>query len=170
MINLKLIAIIATLTTVFGFGVMSGYKWQQGKIDDLKADHAQQIAQIEAEAERDLKERQDHINHLQKEFAIADSNYLEAMKHAQDEINKRDICIRNGSCLPTVKVKCPVLKANGKDSDTKGVNEATYAELDTETAISSFGVTDDGDKIIRQLTELQNRVRELTLVCPIEII
>lgn len=170
MINLKLIAIIATVSAIFGFGVTTGYKWQQSKIDDLKADHAQQLAQIEAESERDLKERQDQINHLQKEFAIADSNYLEAMKHAQDEITRRDADIRALRSVPTVKVKRQVCPANGKDSDTQRPDDTGRAELEPETAIRIYGITDDGDKAIKQLTRLQNTVRALATVCPIEII
>ncbi len=172
MLNLKLIAISATAGLLIGLlnGFAGGHKWQQGTIDDLRADHAKQIAQIEAEAERDLKERQDQINHLQKEFAIADTNYQETVKNAQAEIARRDADIRALRSVPTVKVKRQVCAANGKDSDQKGVDETSRAELDTETAIRIYGITDDGDAAIRQLTELQNTVRLLTAVCPIEIL
>jgi len=172
MINLKLIAISATVALSIGFGggLKTGLWWQQDTIDDLTQQHNEQIQVIENEAERDLKERQDQINHLQKEFAIAESNYQGKLKHAQDEIAKRDNCIRNGNCVPTVKVKRQVCAVERKDSDTKTPDEPSRAELDQETAIRIYGITDDGDAAIKQLTELQNRVRQLTLVCPIEII
>lgn len=170
MINLKLIAISATVAAIFGIGVTSGYKWQQGTIDDLKADHQAQLQAIENEAERDLKEREDQINHLQKEFAIADTNYQETVKNAQIEINKRDADILALRSVPTVKVKRQVCPANGKDSDTKTPDGTSRAELEQETAVRIYGITDDGDAAIKQLNELQNRVKQLTLVCPIEII
>lgn len=170
MIDFRLIAILGVVFGLFGFGVTCGYKWQESKIDKLKANHAQQLAQIESEAERDLKERQDQINHLQKEFAIADSNYLETMKHAQDEITKRDADIRALRSVPTVKVKRQVCPANRKDRDSQRANDPERAELDPETAIRIYGVGDYCDSSIRQLTELQNRVRALATVCPIEII
>ena len=166
--NIKLIAISATVALTVGF--IGGYKWQQGTIDDLKADHQAQLQAIENEAERDLKERQDQINHLQKEFSIADTNYQETVKNAQIEITKRDICIRNGNCLPTVKVKRQACAASGKDSNSKASDGSSRAELDPEAAVRIYGITDDGDKAIMQLTELQNRVRELVSVCPVEIL
>jgi hypothetical protein len=171
-INLKLIAISATAGLLIGLlnGFAGGYKWQQGTIDDMRDDHAKQIAQIEAEAERDLKERQDQINHLQKEFAIADTNYQETVKNAQAEIARRDADIRALRSVPTVKVKRQVCAADRKDSDTKALDETSRAELDPETAVRIYGITDDGDAAIRQLTELQNRVNQLILVCPVEII
>ncbi len=170
MLNIKLIAIAATLTTIFGFGVTAGYKFQQSKIDDLKSTHAQQLAQIESEAERDLKERQDQINHLQREFAIADTNYQELIKNAQIEINRRDADIRDLRSVPTVKVKRQVCDPRRKDTDRERANATERAELDTETAIRIFRVGDYCDASIRQLTELQNRVNQLIAVCPIEII
>jgi len=172
MINLKLIAISATvaLTIGFGGGLKTGLWWQQGTIDDLKSDHQAQLQAIEDEAERDLKEREDQINHLQKEFAIADTNYQETVKNAQIEINKRDADILALRSVQRVKIKPVVCRAEGKDSNSSAPNETSYAELDPETSVRAFGVTDDGDKAIKQLNELQNRVRQLALICPIEII
>jgi len=172
MINIKLIAISTTAGLLVGLinGFAGGYKWQQGNIDDLIANHAKQIAQIEAEAERDLKEREDQIDHVKREAAIADTNYFEAMKNAQTEISKRDADILALRSVPTVKVKRQVCSSGRKDSDIKKPDESSRAELDPETAVRIYGITDDGDAAIKQLTELQNRVRQLTLVCPIEII
>jgi prophage endopeptidase len=172
MLNIKLIAISAAIafTIGFGSGLKTGLWWQQDTIDDLKTDHAQQIAQIDAEAERDLKERQDQIDNLQREFSIADTNYFEAMKNAQTEINKRDADILALRSVPTVKVKRQVCAADRKDGDPKKPDESSRAELDPEAAIRIYGITDDGDAAIKQLTELQNRVRQLVSVCPIEII
>jgi len=170
MINLKLIAISATVAFIFGLGFSGGYKWQQDTIDDLKSDHQAQLQAIEDEAERHLKEREDQINHMQKEFAIADTNYQETVKNAQIEINRRDADILALRSVQRVKIKPVVCRAEGKDSNTSAPNETSYAELDPETSVRAFGVTDDGDKAIKQLTELQNRVRQLVSVCPIEIL
>ncbi len=170
MINLKLIAISAAIAFIFGLGVTSGYKYQQGRIDKLKQQHNEQIQAIENEAERDLKERQDQIDNLQREFSIADTNYFEAMKNAQTEISKRDADILALRSVQRVKIKPVVCRAEGKDSNSSAPNETSYAELDPETSVRAFRVTDDGDKIIMECNELQNRVRQLVSVCPIEFL
>jgi Bacteriophage Rz lysis protein len=170
MLNLKLIAISAAIAFIFGLGITSGYKYQQGRIDKLKQQHNEQIQAIENEAERDLKERQDQIDNLQREFAIADSKYLEDMKNVQIENDRLAACVRSGKCVPTVKVKRQVCAADRKDSNSKTLDGTSRAELDPETAIRIYRITDDGDAAIKQLNELQNRVRQLILVCPIEIL
>jgi len=172
MINLKLIAISATvaLSIGFGSGLKAGLWWKQDTIDDLKQQHNEQIQAIESEAERDLKEREDQIDHVKREAAIADSKYLEDMKNVQIENDRLAACVRSGKCVPTVKVKRQVCSSGRKDSDQQKPDESSRAELDPETAIRIYGITDYGDAAIKQLTELQNRVRQLTLVCPIEII
>ena len=91
-------------------------------------------------------------------------------KNAQIEINRRDADILALRSVQRVKIKPVVCRAEGKDSNFSTTNETSYAELDPETAVRAFGVTDDGDKAIKQLNELQNRVRQLVSVCPIEIL
>jgi hypothetical protein len=172
MINLKAISIFGAVALSIGLasGIKIGLWWQQDTIDDLNQKHNEQIQSIEAAAERDLKERQDQINNLQREFAIADQNYFEVLKNAQTEIAKRDADLRALRSVSTVKVKSCVPSANGKRGDSKTPDGPSRAELDPEAAIRIYGITDDGDAAIRQLAELQGVVKKLTAVCPIEII
>jgi len=145
MINLKLIAISATLATIFGLGVTSGYKWQQGTIDDLKADHQAQLQAIEDEAERDLKEREDQINHWQQEFAIADTNYQRTLKDAKLENDRLIACIDSGECVPTVEAEREVCGATGKDDNPKKTDGKERVRLSSKAAKDLVSVAEPDD-------------------------
>lgn len=151
MINLKLIAISTTAGLLIGLlnGFAGGYKWQQGTIDDLIADHARQIAQIEAESERDLKERQDQINHWQSEFSKAEENYLEKLKNAKAENDRLNDCIDSGECVPTVEVEREVCGAGGENAATEKNAGKERVRLSKQTAkdLISIAKADDTEAI-----------------------
>jgi hypothetical protein len=151
MINLKLIAISATVALSIGFGggLKAGLWWQQDTIDDLKQQHNEQLQAIENEAERDLKERQDQINHWQQEFAIADTNYQRTLKDAKLENDRLIACIDSGECVPTVEGESEVCSATGKDDNPKKTDGKERVRLSAKTAkdLVSIGHQDDEEAL-----------------------
>ena len=177
--TIKLAAGASILASILGFGIYIGKgmeKSNTGKIkDQLHANQLMHLSQMQSikDAERlRIAERQDQINHLQREFKIADDKYLETIKDAKAETDRLAACIKSGDCVQRVKIKSPVCRAenNGKADNQKGVDDSTYAELDPETAVRAYGVTNDGDQAIIDLNELQKRVNDIAKVCPIEFI
>lgn len=177
--TIKLAAGASILASILGFGIYIGKgieKSNTGKIkDQLHANQLMHLSQMQSikDAERlRIDERQAQINHLQREFAIADQNYSETIKNAKIETDRLAACVKSGDCVQRVKIKSPVCRAenNGKADDQKGVDGSTYAELDPETAVGAYGVTNDGDQAIMDLNELQKRVNDIAKICPIEFI
>lgn len=179
MINLllskyKLLAIGIAAVVIFTAGYKTSSHFSDEVIEDLTQAHEQYIAKIESENEQALKEKQDHINNLQQEFSIADDKYREAMNHVKIEIARRDADILAMRSVQHVKIKKPACRAegNGKDSNSQSADETTLAELDPETAVRAFGITDEGDQAIIDLTALQEKVRSCANagLCPFEFL
>ena len=156
----------------------AGYKtsshFSDEAIEDLVQEHNKILAQIDSKNEQALKEKQDHINNLQQEFSIADDKYREAMNHVKIEIARRDADILAMRSVQHVKIKKPVCRAegDGKDSNSKSADETTIAELDPEVTVRAFGITDEGDQAIIDLTALQEKVRSCANagLCPFEFL
>lgn len=165
---------LAVVAAIFFAGYKTSSHFSDEVIEDLTQEHEQYIAQIESENEQALKEKQDHINNLQQEFAIADSKYQEAMNHVKIEIARRDADILSLRSVQHVKIKKPVCRAetNGKDSNPQAADDTTLAELDPEVAVRAYGVTDEGDQAIIDLNALQEKVRSCANVglCPFEFL
>jgi len=159
MINIKLIAISATVALSIGFGggLKTGLWWQQDTIDDLKSDHQAQLQAIEDEAERDLKEREDQINHWQQELAIADTNYQRTLKDAKLENDRLIACIDSGECVPTVEAEREMCGATGKDDNPKKTDGKERVRLSSKAAkdLVSIAEPDDTEALeCNQLIEL----------------
>ena len=164
------LAIAACVAIVFFAG--TGYQKAKSEkvIAELRLEHEKILQDIKDKNQDAIDEKQAQINNLQLEFSIADEKYAEDIKNAEDKIAKRDADLRAMRSVQSVKIKPVVCGANGKDNHQQTTHEVKYAELDTEVAIGAYRVTDDGDRAIRQLTELQDRVRALATVCPIAFI
>jgi hypothetical protein len=156
MINLKLIAISASVAMAIGFasGVKTGLWWQQDTIDDLNQKHNEQIQSIEAEAERDLKERQDQIEHWKQEFAIADTNYHRTLKDAKAENDRLIACIDSGECMPTVEIESPVCSATGANDPTEKADGKERARLSAKTTKDFISIAEDDDEEALSCNEL----------------
>lgn len=156
MLNLKLIAISATVALTIGFsgGLKTGLWWQQDTIDDLKRDHSEQIAQIEAEGERYHSESQAQINHWQSEFSISESKYQEKLKNANDKNDRLLACIDSGKCVPTVEVEHEVCRTGGENATAEKTSGKERARLSKQTAKDLVSIAEADDTEAMSCNEL----------------
>lgn len=151
-------AILASICTSCFFAGM--------KVSALKSDL--KIAKLELANKNKIKEIEDsviemerqagaEIDRLNKRYARANSDYAEAIKYAQTQINQLNSDLSSSKRVLSSKVKACV--QTSKTDNSGAVTTETRAELDSETARSLVGITSRCDEITLQLNALIEAVK-----------
>lgn len=147
----------AILIVVFIAGwIINGWR-----LDLQFTEYREQQAQLLAEARKQAAHK---VSRLQIELAELDQRHTRSLKDAQSDNERLRADIRNGERRLSVRATCPAMSA---DSSASRVDDgASRAEVDPATAERVVRVANDGDDAIRQLTALQNYVRDVCLATP----
>ena len=133
------------------------YRWGAGHVQaKWDADKAKQTAAALASSEQARKIEQA----WQTKGAAIDKKYQEELTHAQQE--NADLQRRLATGADRVYVRVANCASVSGATTAPGVSHtAATAELDPAVAASLAGIAADGDDAIRQLTALQEWVREV---------
>ena len=137
--------------------VGAGYRWGAGNVQaKWDADKAKQAAAALTASEQARKTEQT----WQTKSAAIDKKYQEELTYAQKENADLQRRLAAGADRVYVRVaNCAGLP--GAATTAGGTHAAATAELDPAVAADLAGIANDGDDAIRQLTALQEWVREV---------
>jgi prophage endopeptidase len=95
----------------------------------------------------------------QRDVAALDTKYTKELADAKKQLDDLQLCVSSGKCGLRVNAKCP---ANGTPS-TSGLDDATSPRLTDSAQRDYFTLRERIDYITKQLTGLQQYVREQCL-------
>lgn len=153
------IGILAVIcTTCFGAGIGFSKMSSDRKLAELKLEHEKKISDMTDSIVEMERQAGIEIDRLNKAYAKANSEYFEAMKHAQTKINQLDSDLASNKRVLNSKVKACV--STTKTDNSGATVTETRAELDSEVARSLVGITARCDEITLQLNALIDAVSQ----------
>ncbi|QMV33196.1 hypothetical protein 23F_00034 [Ralstonia phage Gerry] len=157
-------ALVAAILAAWGAWAIQANRYDV-QIAELKRAHAERLGEIAAHAAEQASNALAWKDRAEKATAEIDARQQENDRVKAENARLADE-LRTGARRVFVRAKCPAAGGGavpGAAGAARVDDEGARAELDPAFAGNVVGITDDGDDAIRELTALQDYVRNVCL-------